>query len=137
VTSFDSKIAIVLRSDLATWQALNVTAFLTSGLAAAYPEMIGAPYRNAYGHTFLALSVQPVIVLTGDLDLLRRIHKRAIERDVPHAAYVADMFTTYDDEANRAVFAASDPDSADLVGLALRAERRVVDKITKGAGKHP
>jgi hypothetical protein len=85
VATFDSKIAIVLRSDLATWQALNVTAFLTSGLAAAYPEMIGAPYRNACGHTFLALSVQPVIVLTGDLDLLRRIHKRAIERDVKGA----------------------------------------------------
>jgi hypothetical protein len=137
VTSFDTKIAIILRSDLATWQALNVTAFLTSGLAAAYPEMIGAPYRDACGHKFLALSAQPVIVLSGDLDLLRRIHKRAIERDVPHATYVAEMFTTYDDEANRAGFAASDPDSADLVGLALRAEKKIVDKITKGAVKHP
>ena len=29
--SFDTKIAIAVRADLATWQKLNVTAFLTSG----------------------------------------------------------------------------------------------------------
>ena len=31
---FDTKIAIVLRDDLETWQKLNVTAFLASGVAA-------------------------------------------------------------------------------------------------------
>lgn len=31
---FDTKIAIAVREDLATWQKLNVTAFLASGLAA-------------------------------------------------------------------------------------------------------
>ena len=29
---FDTKIAIVVREDLAVWQKLNVTAFLTSGV---------------------------------------------------------------------------------------------------------
>ena len=29
---FDTKIAIVIRDDLAPWQELNVTAFLTSGI---------------------------------------------------------------------------------------------------------
>ena len=29
---FDTKIAIVLRDDLETWQELNVTAFLASGV---------------------------------------------------------------------------------------------------------
>ena len=32
---FDTKIAIVVRDDLATWQKLNVTAFLTSGVTGA------------------------------------------------------------------------------------------------------
>jgi hypothetical protein len=31
---FDTKIAIVVREDLATWQKLNVTTFLTSGIVA-------------------------------------------------------------------------------------------------------
>jgi hypothetical protein len=34
-TMFDTKIAIVVREDLATWQKLNVTAFLTSGVVGA------------------------------------------------------------------------------------------------------
>jgi Protein of unknown function (DUF2000) len=34
VTDFDTKVAVVVRDDLATWQALNVTAFLMSGITA-------------------------------------------------------------------------------------------------------
>ncbi|SFQ39113.1 Protein of unknown function [Amycolatopsis rubida] len=30
---FDTKIAVLLRDDLASWQRLNVTAFLVSGVA--------------------------------------------------------------------------------------------------------
>jgi len=36
---FDTKIAIVLRDDLETWQKLNVTAFLSSGIA-ANPDLL-------------------------------------------------------------------------------------------------
>ena len=46
---FDTKIAIVVREDLATWQKLNVTAFLMSGVVGANPAMIGEPYRDAAG----------------------------------------------------------------------------------------
>jgi hypothetical protein len=37
---FDTKIAIVVREDLAPWQKLNVTAFLSGGLAGSYPEIV-------------------------------------------------------------------------------------------------
>ena len=47
---FDTKIAIVLRNDMAPWQALNVTAFLTSGIVAQSPEVIGEPYRDRAGN---------------------------------------------------------------------------------------
>jgi hypothetical protein len=137
VTTFDTKIAIVVQEDLPTWQKLNVTAFLMSGITAATPSMIGEPYRNALGQAFLPMSIQPIIVLAADRETLRAIHRRALERDIPHAAYVAEMFTTYHDAANRAAFAQSGPDNANLVGLALRADRKLVDKITKGAVKHP
>ena len=39
---FDTKIAIVVREDLLTWQKLNVTAFLTSGVLGADKDLIGA-----------------------------------------------------------------------------------------------
>jgi hypothetical protein len=34
---FDTKIALIIRNDLAAWQKLNVAAFLASGIAAAFP----------------------------------------------------------------------------------------------------
>ena len=46
------------------------------------------------------------------------------------------MFSTGHDAANRAVFAQFGPDDAKVVGIALREDKKVVDKITKGAKMH-
>jgi hypothetical protein len=134
---FDTKIAIVLRDDLAQWQALNVTAFLTSGIVAQFPEIIGEPYRDRAGNLFNPLSIQPIIVLAADQAAMSDIHRRALAQNVKTSAYVEEMFATGHDAANRAVFAEFAPDDAKVVGLALRAEKKIIDKITKGARKHP
>lgn len=130
---FDTKFAIVLRDDLAVWQKLNVTAFLTSGIVAQFPEIIGEPYRDRAGNIYNPLSIQPVIVLSADGPTLNAIHRRALERGVTASAYVEEMFSTGHDAANRAVFAEFAPEDARVVGIALRAEKKLVDKITKGA----
>jgi hypothetical protein len=134
---FDTKIAIVIRDDLATWQKLNVTAFLTSGIVAQSPAIIGAPYRDAVGHVYNPMTIQPVVVLVADQEMLRILHKRAIDREVTISAYIEEMFSTGHDAANRDVFAQFGPDNARLVGLALRADKKMVDKIVKGAKMHP
>lgn len=134
---FDTKIAIVIRDDLATWQKLNVTAFLTSGIAAQSPTIIGEPYRDGAGNVYNPMSIQPIVVLATDQETLRTIHNRALERQVRVSAYVEEMFATGHDVANREVFAQFRPETAKLVGIALRADKKVVDKITKGAKMHP
>ncbi|MDP9839067.1 hypothetical protein J2T09_003842 [Neorhizobium huautlense] len=134
---FDTKIAIIIRDDLATWQKLNVTAFLTSGIVAQTPAIIGEAYRDAAGHVYNPLSVQPIVVLATDQETLRTIHKRALDREVTTSAYIEEMFSTGHDAANREVFAQFGPEDAKLVGIALRADKKVVDKITKGAKMHP
>lgn len=133
---FDTKIAIVLREDLPVWQKLNVTAFLTSGIVAQFPEIIGEPYRDRASNLYNPMSIQPVIVLSADAATLGTIHRRALERGVTTSAYVEEMFSTGHDAANRAVFAEFAPDDARIVGVALRAEKKLVDKITKGARMH-
>jgi len=133
---FETKIAIVLREDLPVWQKLNVTAFLTSGIAAQFPEIIGEPYRDRAGNLYNSMSIQPVIVLSAGAATLGAIHRRALERGVTTSAYIEEMFATGHDAANRAVFAEFAPDDARTVGIALRAERKLVDKITKGARMH-
>ncbi len=134
---FDTKFAIVLRDDLAPWQALNVTAFLTSGVVAQYPALIGEAYRDKAGNVYNAMSIQPTIVLAADAATIAAIHRRALTKGVRTSAYVEEMFATGHDVANRAVFAEFGPEDAKIVGLALRAEKKIVDKIVKGARMHP
>ncbi|MFY7959511.1 MAG: DUF2000 family protein [Elsteraceae bacterium] len=133
---FDTKIAIVIREDLMVWQKLNVTAFLMSGVVGSTPGLIGQPYEDAAGNLYNPLSIQPVIVLSADQATLNNIHRRALERGVRAALYIEEMFSTGHDEANRAVFKQFAPDSAKVVGISLRDDKKIVDKITKGAKMH-
>ncbi|AMD60583.1 DUF2000 family protein [Rhizobium pusense] len=133
---FDTKIAVVLRDDLAVWQKLNVTAFLMSGIVAQTGEIIGEPYRDGAGNVYNPLSVQPIVVMAADQEALRKIHQRSLERDVTTSLYIEEMFSTGHDAANRQVFSEFSPETAKVVGMALRADKKIVDKITKGAKLH-
>lgn len=133
---FDTKIAIVIRSDLEVWQKLNVAAFLASGIAAAYPNCIGAPYADGSGTQYNPLIGQPVLVYGGDRPALARALDRAISRNVQAAVYTEDMFKTTHDAANRDVVKAAARANLNLVGLAFRAERKVVDKVVDGLKFH-
>lgn len=133
---FDTKIAVILRDDLAVWQKLNVTAFLMSGIVAQTKEIIGEPYRDGAGNVYNPLSIQPIVVMAADQEALRKIHQRSLERDVTTSLYIEEMFATGHDVANRQVFSEFSPENAKVVGMALRADRKIVDKITKGAKLH-
>lgn len=138
VTDFDTKIAVVVRDDLAAWQRLNVCAFLTSGVtAAAGPAAIGEDYLDAEGNHYLPLLVQPVLVFEASAEKLKTVRERAGRREVPIALYTAEMFSTGHDAANRSavrVVAAAD---LDLVGIALRAPHRDADAVLRGLSRHP
>ena len=134
---FDTKLAVVLRDDLAVWQKTNVTAFLVSGIAASEPGVVGEPYRDASGNEYLPMFVQPVLVYEADTSALRRAYERALSRGVQPAVYTRELFETNHDEANRAAVAAVAADDLDLVGIALRADRKLVDKVVDRLKPHP
>ena len=133
---FDTKIAVVVRTDLEPWQKLNVTAFLAGGIAAAFPECIGAPYEDGSATKYLSLIGQPILIYGADGAALTRALERALARNVTPALYTADMFRTTHDEANRAAVKAVARADLDLVGIAMRAERKVIDKIVDGLKFH-
>jgi hypothetical protein len=58
--------------------------------------------------------------------------ERALARNVKPAIYTEDMFTTTHDAANREAVRGVIRSELNLVGLAVRAERKVVDKILDG-----
>ena len=132
----DSKIAIVARQDLAVWQKLNVTAFLTSGIVGAHEGLLGEPYQDAAGNQYSPLVIQPIIVLGTDGQGMRRIYRRAMDQGVRFSLYIEDMFSTGHDAANRAAVIRYRPDDMNVVGLGLRDARKTVDRITKGARLH-
>lgn len=133
---FDTKIAVVIRSDLQAWQKLNVAAFLTSGIAAAFSECIGEPYEDASGTKYHALIGQPILIYGADGPALSRAFDRALTRNVVPAVYTEDMFKTTHDAANREVVKAVPRADLNLVGIAVRAERKVIDKIVDGLKFH-
>lgn len=134
---FDTKIAVLLRDDLAGWQRLNVTAFLVSGLGTRHPEVIGEPYEDADSTAYLPMLRQPVLVFEGSKETLTAAHGKALARVLPRAVFTSDLFATGNDRDNRAAVRAVGRDSLDLVGLAVYGPRNAVDKVLKGARMHP
>ncbi|MBB2890507.1 DUF2000 domain-containing protein [Flexivirga oryzae] len=134
---FATKIAIIVRDDLAAWQRMNVTAFLASGIAAANPELVGEPYRDGSGGNYLPLLGMPVLVFEGGARELATARGRAATRGLRAAIYTQEMFGTGYDAANRAATADVPAERLDLVGFAVHGPKNSVDKVVKGTHLHP
>ena len=133
---YDTKIAIVVRDDLATWQKLNVASFLAGGLVGASPELAGEPYQDASGRFYGSLIRQPVLIFAASAAELTNGLQRAQQRGVRPHLYTKELFATGNDVDNRAAVAAVATDALDLVGIGLHAERKEIDKIIKGLKLH-
>lgn len=134
---FDTKIGIVVRDDLATWQRLNVTAFLASGIASGMPDTIGKPYEDGSGNGYLPMFRQPVLVFAAGTDALRQAHGRATARGFHVGVYTEELLKTDNDDDNRAAVRAVPADELNLVGLSVYGPKNAVDKVVKGLPLHP
>lgn len=133
---FTTKIAIVVAEDLVNWQKLNVVAFLTSGVVTQTEDLVGEPYVDGSGQTYSPLCIQPIVILKAKRGKINTFLARAERRDVQAAIYIEDMFATGHDAANRETVTRFETADLPLVGMAVRTERKVVDKIFKGAKLH-
>lgn len=133
---YDTKIAIAVGEDLATWQKLNVASFLAGGLVAAYPELGGENYADASARFYGPLIRQPILIFAASSGQLASTLQRAQQRGVRPHIYTSALFSTGNDTDNRAAVATVTTAALDLVGIAFHAERKEVDKITKGLVLH-
>ena len=136
ISHLHTKIVIVLDEGLTTWQKLNVTAFLASGIAATAADSIGERYRDADGTEYAPMFGQPVMVFGADEARLLRTLERAVRRGVSPAIFTSALFGTGHDDENRAAVAAVGRAQLDVVGLAVRDSRKTVDKIVDGLKLH-
>jgi len=133
---FDTKIAVVLRDDLPVWQKLNVTAFTVSGIAGTVGGVTGEPYEDGSGNRYLPMFKQPVLVFSVDAPTIRRAYERARERNLVFSLFIEELFATGNDIDNRAAMKAVAEADLRIVGMALRAEKKTVDKVLKGLTLH-
>ncbi|PNI06189.1 hypothetical protein C1N32_04100 [Vibrio diazotrophicus] len=133
---FNTKFAIVVADDLPTWQKLNVVSFLSGGITSTPSVNTGDLYRDASGQEYLSLCVQPIIVLKANRQKLSTFIQRANREEIEVAVFIEDMFTTGHDEANRRTVSQYVTDALPLVGLAICNDKKLVDKIFKGAKLH-
>ncbi|MBX3082439.1 MAG: DUF2000 domain-containing protein [Anaerolineae bacterium] len=133
---FDTKLAVVVRDDLPTWQKLNMTAFLVSGIAAKKPEIIGEDYEDGSGNLYLPMFRQPTMVFGASADQIRRAYDRAMQNGVQISLFTEDLFSTGHDEANRAAVKAVPREALNVVGMAFHAPKKVADKILDGLSLH-
>jgi hypothetical protein len=133
---FDTKIAVVVRTDLAVWQRLNMVAFLVSGIAASAEGVVGEPYEDASGRRYLPMFGQPVRVFGASGEELRAVYSRAVGCGLLMSIFTDDLFRTGHDAANRAAVREVVSDDLPLAGLALYGERKPVDAAVKGLALH-
>ena len=133
----EPKIAVVVRDDLATWQKLNVTAFVVSGIGHRNPDIVGLPYEDASSVSYLPMFAVPIVVLVADRIGIRRAFDRARARELTLSIYTQDLFSTGNDIDNRGAVAQIATDELDLVGIAVVGERRDVDKALDKLRLHP
>jgi hypothetical protein len=131
------KVAVAVREDLGTWQKLNVTAFVISGVGTALPDLIGAPYVDGSGRVYLPKLGLPVLVYAGDQAGVRRSFHRALERDLALSVYTDELFITGNDEDNRAAIADVATDDLVVAGFSVAGAAKQVDKVFDKLKLHP
>lgn len=67
---------------------------------------------------------------------LRKVQVLGFETDLVMMPYIYPMFSTGNDDANREIFQAESVENIDLVGLAMRGPKKVIDKVIKGLSLH-
>ncbi|RCV51450.1 DUF2000 domain-containing protein [Marinitenerispora sediminis] len=133
---FDTKMAIVVREDLAAWQKLNVTAFLAGGAGSDVDSLVGKPYEDGSGNRYLPLIGQPVVVHSAGAEQLARAWERAVARGLRVGVYTEELFGTDNDEDNRAAVRAVPAEELRLVGIAVYGPRNSVAAALKRLPLH-
>ena len=132
---FDNNIVAILREDLLVWQKLNVTAFIMSGIG-GQQDVLGEPYEDGSGNRYLSMSKQPIMIYSAKGEQLKDLLLKALHKEVDMSIYTEELFTTYNDDDNRAKVAEFNVNDLNLVGIGMIGKKNHVDRLTKGLKLH-
>ena len=93
--------------------------------------------RHGSGRLYGPLIRQPILVYAASAEEIRRTLRRANDKRLGVSIYTGELFSTNNDIDNRAAVASVSTEGLDLVGVAIHADRKEVDKVTRGLTLHP
>ena len=126
---YDNKVAVVILNTLENWQKLNVTSFLASSIAIAFPETHGSPLISASGTPYLPFIKHPILVYAAESEeQVKRIFNRASDRGLNIGIYTKELFATKNEEGNINEIAKHHDGELNLVGIIIYGENKKVDK---------
>jgi len=126
---YDKKIAVIILDTLEDWQKLNVTSFLASSVAIAFPETHGAPLVSASGTSYLPFIKHPILVYAAQSgEQLQRALNRASERELHVGIYTKELFATKNEEGNINEIAQHADSELNLAGIIIYGENKKVNK---------
>ena len=126
---YENKIAIVVLNHLADWQKLNITAFLSSSVAIAFPETHGAPLLSASGTPYLPLLKHPVLIYAAEtIEQIKRTFNRSQEIKLHIGVFTKELFSTKNEEENLEEVAKHTDAELDLMGIIIYGDTKKVDK---------
>jgi hypothetical protein len=134
--TFDTKIAVVLRNDLPSWQKLNVTAFTISGIVGTVDGILGDNYEDASGNVYLPMIKQPVLIFEASEVQIQKAFERALQREVRFTVFTEELFSTSNDIDNRAAIRARKTSQLKVVGMGMRDKKKVIDRVLEGIALH-
>ncbi|HEX5690848.1 MAG TPA: DUF2000 domain-containing protein, partial [Roseiflexaceae bacterium] len=94
-------------------------------------------YVDGSDTSYLPMIKQPITVFGADHAQIRAVYEQALGRDIQFSIYTEELFSTPHDEANRAAVRAFRSEELNLVGMAMRGRKKVIDKLLKGLNLHP
>ena len=113
-----------------------MTAFTVSGIAGTVAGVVGEDYEDGSGNTYLPMFRQPVLVFSGSAAQMRTVYERMRSRGLRFAIFTEELFSTGNDLDNRAAVRACPSEDLNIVGLAVREEKKIVDKLLRGLSLH-
>jgi len=135
--TYENKIAIVIKDDLAAWQKLNVASFLASAVAIQFPETHGAKFVNASGSEYLPFIKHPILIYKADTPLdLKRAFLRARERGLHIGIYTEPLFATKNEQENHLEISRCSDEEQSLAGIVVYGESKKVSKALDGLKFH-
>ena len=99
-------------------------------------DVLGEPYVDGDGNTYLPMSKQPILIYAANGEQLKEILFKAQSKEVNMAIYTEELFNTYNDDDNRAKVAEFATNDLNLVGIGMIGKKNHVDRLTKGLNLH-